>query len=150
MGWLINLLKLYAIAAVILVHCSLFYCHRSDCLVGFTKSPLPPFPDRLIHSILSTLPISMRTLQAIAHLLLIGDVLFLIALVLNFIGSILKYICVAIVVAVIVLGALYLYAEHERRKESMSQGWGEGWGEGEKWVKSAFQNVMRNWRNRNW
>lgn len=149
MGWLVNLLKLYTIAAVILIHCSLFYCHRSDCVVGFAKPPLPPFPDRIVHATLSALPFQMRTLQAVAQLLLIGDFLFLIAVVLNFIGSILKYICYALLIAGIVLTVLFFYAEYERKRESMSAGWGE-WGEGEKWVRSTFQNLMRNWRNRNW
>jgi len=71
----------------------------------------------MLSQALRIIPLPFQAIQAIASILLIGDVIFLFILFLNILKSILKYVCYSIMIIFFVMLALYIFNEYQRQQK---------------------------------
>lgn len=112
--WLVNIIEVYVIAILLLIHCSLLFCTPKTC--SFDSTPLlqmiPSNTISFIQKMISIIPISMENLQIIAHFLLIGDFILIITCTCKIVGSIFKSLLTSIVLTLFISFAIYLLTQN--------------------------------------
>ena len=77
MSWTKRILIGYAIALLLLIHLSLFFCEDANCGIQFDKNFLPQELADRIHVFLSKLPLRLNTIQNWAQWIVIGEVMLI-------------------------------------------------------------------------
>ena len=110
MSWITNMIEVYLVAIVLVIHISLLFCVADNCIVDGSHL-LKFIPNNIVKfmmKMLSMIPISLPNLQLLAHFLLIGDVVFLITLVFGIVGSLLRKILGIVVLTILICLVIYV------------------------------------------
>lgn len=112
MDLLKNILSVYLIALVVLVHTSLLFCKSDHCAfdASSTLALIPKSTEQVIMKLLKLIPLQLSTLQLIAQVLLIGDVLLVLSYVSKIIGWIIRYVIGTILLTLTICGIVYVLA----------------------------------------
>lgn len=74
------------------------------------KSWIPKNFLSMLLKLLSSVPVSMQTLQVIAHFLILGDIIFVARWMLQTLGNVFRYLITIIILALILCVTIYVVA----------------------------------------
>ena len=99
----------YVIAVLLLLHATLLFCGEPHCIVPFDKPPVAPAVGYQIRQAISALlPFELKMMQKIAQWLIVGEIMFIILWIMNFIQKILCYL-VWVLFALVLTFAILMY-----------------------------------------
>lgn len=104
------MLEVYLLAFLLLIHSSLLFCKPNECVFDATPvlKVIPPSIVAVITKILNIIPISIPSLQLIAHFLLVGDIIYLLTLICNAFGRIFRFFLGIIMMALTICFIIYI------------------------------------------
>lgn len=107
-----HVIEIYLIALLVLIHSSLLFCNGDNCAMDPTpvKSWIPKNFLSMLLKLLSSVPVSMQTLQVIAHFLILGDIIFVARWMLQTLGNVFRYLITIIILALILCVTIYVVA----------------------------------------
>jgi hypothetical protein len=106
---LLRIFEAYAIAIVLLVHCSLLLCTDDSCFFNIRKHvDISASLTYYTRSCFNILPISLSSIQKLAHFFLLGDCILLILLIVHSIQFAFKKIIFILILATIAGATIYL------------------------------------------
>lgn len=112
MDFLKHIISVYVIAILILIHTSLLFCKSEECAfdASATLALVPKSAEQLITKLLKLIPLHLSTLQLIAQVLLVGDLILILSYASKLIGWIIRYVIGTIVLSLTICAIVYVLA----------------------------------------